>query len=179
MNVEEKINQGAVSGGVTSTGTVNSLTSLAQGTNYTDRIGNSIKLQRIEVRMKVIMNSSSTGTLLRVILFRDLYQSGTAPGVTDVLNQNGSSNAPLQPYNWLLRDRIAIIYDEIVALSGTGDNTAALNIDVPHSGHVKYVGTTSGAASNGPGSVYLLLVSDEATNTPTVTYAYRVTFTDD
>ncbi len=105
------------------------------------------------------------------MVLRDLAQNGTAPVSADVLQVSGAVGAPLSNVLWINRDRFSILYDELFALSsGTsnGDATIPFEYIASHAGHVKYLGTTAAAASNGLGSIYVLSVSDEGTNTPSV-----------
>ncbi len=176
INIETKIIDTTLSpSSIDNSGTIVSLTSVAQGLDYNNRIGDSIKLQRIQIRSKILMNTTSTGSVMRVILFRDLYQNGTAPTFTNLLGGAGTLN----PINWLLKDRFAILADELLFLSPNGQDGAVSEIDLQHEGHVKYIGTSSSSGSNGFGSVYLAALSDESTNLPQLSFHCRVTFTDD
>ncbi len=176
INIETKVIDTTLSPtSIDNSGVIVSLTSVGQGINYTERIGDSIKLQRIVIRSKLLMNTTSTGTVVRIILFRDLMQAGSAPSFTNLLGGSGTLN----PVNYLLKDRFAILADELLFLSQNGQDGAVSEIDLPHEGHVKYIGTSSSSASNGFGSVYIAAVSDEATNLPQLSFHCRVTFTDD
>jgi hypothetical protein len=117
--------------------------------------------------------------VVRVIVFRDLDGYGTAPGGSDLLQNTGSAIAPLSPKTYLNTDRFSILYDRLETIDNTGPKTLCDMITMPHEGHVKYLGTTASASANGKGSVYILFVSDESTNTPTFAYQARVYFTDD
>ncbi len=175
INIETKFLDVSGTSNVSSTGSITALSQIATGTNYTDRVGDSIKLQRLEFTMKYLMNTSSTGTVLRIIVFRDLYQQGSDPTITNVIG--GAS--PLNPKNFLLRDRFSFLFDDLVFMSNVGDDGGVIRFTMPHEGHVRYIGTTATAASNGFGSIYMLLISDEATNTPSVTWHSSIYFTDD
>ena len=175
VNVEEKFLDVSGSQTVSSTGSIVALSQIAQGSDYTNRVGDSIKLQRIEFRAKYIMNTASTGTILRVIIFRDLFQQGVDPTVTNVIGGTGALN----PKNFLLRDRFSLLYDELCYMSNVGEDGGVIQFSMPHEGHVKYIGTTAATASNGFGSIYMLLLSDEATNVPTFTWHSSIYFTDD
>lgn len=180
INIEEKILE-VVQGSTAfnTTGTIWSVSTVAQGTDYTERVGNSIKMQKIIVRWRVFKNGSATSSMVRVILFRDLDGYGTAPTTADVLQTVGGATAPLTPVDFLNRKRFAIIHDEMVDINSTGDSSYSQTWSAPHEGHILYLGTTAAAASNGKGSVYMLAVSDEATNTPTIAFSSRIVFTDD
>ncbi len=178
INIETKIlpTTGTFSAGMDTTGTVFCLTRIAQGLDYTNRIGDSIKLQRLEFRYRVSMTSTAARTFGRVILLRDLDGYGTAPGVTDVLE----TASVLAPKRYLNSERFSILYDELLALSQNGDSCSVGVVDMTHEGHVKYLGTTAAAASDGKGSIYCLIISNETTTTiPSFTYDSRIYFTDD
>jgi len=91
----------------------------------------------------------------------------------------GVATAPLSPPDWLNRKRFAIIRDDLVTLNNTGESSVCGTWHVPHNGHILYLGTTAAAGSNGKGSVYMLVISDESTNTPTIAFSSRIAFTDD
>lgn len=162
------------------TGIIQPISRIAQGLDYiNNRIGDSIKMQHIEVRGRIFKNASATSSVMRVLLIRDLDGYGTIPTTGDVLQTVGSSTAPLSPLDFLNRKRFAVLYDELLTLNSTGDSSAVFEVSMPHQGHVLYLGTTAAAASDGKGSLYLVFVSDEATNTPNVSFVSRIVFTDD
>jgi len=180
INIEEKNLETLVSATAFDTnGTVYSISTVAQGTDYTQRVGDSIRMQHIQVRWRVFKNTSATQSMCRVILFRDLDGYGTAPATGDVMQFAGVATAPLSPPDWLNRKRFAIIRDDLVTLNNTGESSVCGTWQVPHNGHILYLGTTAAAASNGKGSVYMLVISDESTNTPTIAFSSRIAFTDD
>lgn len=158
-------------------GTVISFSTMAQGLDYAqNRIGDSIKLQRIEMRFRITMTAVATRTQGRVIVFRDLDGYGTAPAVTDVLE----TADVLSPTKYLNTARFSILYDELFALSQNGDSCEVGVISMPHEGHIKYLGTTAAAASNGKGSLYFLIISNETTTSiPFFAHNERIYFTDD
>lgn len=181
INVEEKVIQtDNASATFNTTGTVYSLSTVVQGTDYDERVGNSIKLQEIEVNARVFMNTTSGNTVYRVILFRDLDGYGTAPISADLL-ENGvaSTTAPLAFKNFNKRKRFSILFDERGTLSPQGERGVYISIRMSHDGHILYLGSTAAAGSNGKGSLYLLAISDETTNLPSIAFQSRVTFTDD
>jgi len=175
INVETKLCRTASSHTVSTTGFIDPVSMLAQGTNYTDRVGDSIKLQTVELRFKLIMNVASNGTATRIILVRDMYQQGADPTMAQILQQTGA----LEAKNHLLRDRFSFLFDELIYTSNNGDDGCTYTVRIPHEGHIKYIGTTAASASNGFGSLYFVAISDEGTNLPTLAYNISVLFTDD
>lgn len=161
------------------TGSLVPISRIAQGLNYTERVGNSIKLQHIEVRGRIYKNSSSSASVVRVLLVRDLDGYGTQPDVSTMMESVGTVAAPLTQHDFLNRKRFSFLYDELLTLNNTGESSSTFEIQLPHEGHVLYLGTTAAASSDGKGSLYMLFISDESTNTPTYAFSARIIFTDD
>jgi hypothetical protein len=179
INIETKvINQSATSTAVNTTGIIPCLSQVAQGLDYTNRVGDSVKIQRLVFRARLYVNAVATTSIMRVLLVRDLDGYGTAPTTAAVLETVAASGAPLSQYNYLNSDRFSVLYDTFVTLS-TQNPSEVIAVDMPHEGHIKYLGTTAGATSDGKGSIYMVTVSDEASNTPTIAYNCRIYFTDD
>jgi hypothetical protein len=181
INVEEKILDSNLSTTTISySGLVSSISTFAQGLDYNARIGDSIKLQHIRVSIYAQVAAGSLSSALRIIILRDLFQQGTAPTASQILQNVGAADAINQPRNWLLRDRFSFLHDEVYELSNTAGNASyCITLDMPHEGHVKYIGSTGVAASNGFGSVYILYVSNENVNLPAIQHFSRIIFTDD
>jgi hypothetical protein len=164
---------------INTTGVVVAVSEIAQGTDYTNRIGDSIKLQNIEARVRIYQNTGATETSVRVVCFRDLDGYGTTPLTSDLFETVAVVSAPLSPFKWLNRTRFSILYDELLTFNTSGTEVEEIVLTMPHSGHVKYLGSTAAAASDGKGSVYWAFTSDEGTNTPTFALYSRILFTDD
>jgi len=179
INIETKFFETTVSTTVDSSGALTCCNLIAQGTDYTNRVGDSIKLQKIEFNGHYHISTNATtsvGTKLRLILLRDLQQDGTAPTVTEVL-QTASEVAT---YNYLRRERFSILSDQLIALNQlAGNANGVFKLTIPHEGHVKFLGTSSAAGSMGYGSIYLLAISSEATQVPTIYVKTYLYFTDD
>jgi len=168
---------------VPNTGVVASITQMAQGLTSTTRVGDSIRLQHMEVRGRFVINSAATTSLCRVMVVRDLDGYGTAPNVSDILEYTSSTLGPVSPYKFNKKQRFSILFDELLSLQGgaatDGMSSQVFTFSTAHQGHVLYLGSTGSAASDGKGTVYVAWISDEATNTPTVAFASRVLYTDD
>ncbi len=182
INVETKYFDNLVSGTTDWNGSVTYISAIAQGTDITQRVGDSIKLQRLRLSGTFFINTSATRTTCRVVLFRDLSNAGSTPSTSDVISNAylGTISGVNMFYNWInVQKRFSILYDEKVALSINGNENATVSITMPHEGHVKYRGTSGAVGSAAEGSIFLLLLSDEQTNVPTFSINTRVEYTDD
>jgi hypothetical protein len=182
INIETKfLDTVQVSTAIGTTGVVFSISSIAQGLTSQTRVGDSLKIQHIEVKGRINVNPAASNSVVRVLVFRDLDGYGTAPTGADVMELDAAVSAPLSPYKFRNLQRFSILYDELMEVQGIVQGTAGIpfSYSSSHAGHILYLGTASAAASNGKGSLYVLCVSDEATNAATLAFYSRVLFTDD
>jgi hypothetical protein len=165
---------------INTTGGAYCISQVAQGLTSTSRVGDSVRIQHLELRGRAVANISAVSTSFRILVVRDLDGYGTAPTPADVLEYTGVVHAPRSPRKYNKLQRFSVLFDEVVELqTSTGVSSIPFVFETAHQGHVLYLGTTAAAASNGKGSVYVMFVSDESTNTPTVSFVSRMTFTDD
>ncbi len=167
---------------VDTTGMMYSLSMVSQGLTSTTRVGDSIRIQHIELRGCVLLNSADATANVRVMVVRDLDGYGTAPTPADVLETTQSVAAPFSPTRFSRRSRFSVLYDELFALQAAaagGTCSQVFAFESAHQGHVLYLGTAAQAASDGKGTIYVLAVSDEDTNKPYVSFYANVLFTDD
>jgi len=166
-------------------GTVNYLTNVAQGTDVSNRVGDSIKIQRIDVTGAYTRNG--TDAIARVIIFRDTENAAATPAVADVLAQTGSVLAPHSAPTWLNKNlnaeknRFVFLYDEVVCLS-TSQSNMLFEYRSPNAQdkHVRFRGTGSTTASAGEGAIFMLRITDQVTsNLPQLTAVVRIHYTDD
>jgi len=170
-------------------GTMINLSNVAQGTDYTTRDGDSILMQYSRLSIRAFNNSAATGgSYLRVILLRDNQNDGTDPTGALVVEATGTSrvtHAPLtffyaQPGNNRTH-RFEILVDKVLRLTPTTDITADFEVESFYKGgnkHILFDASAGADASNREGALFLLLLSDQQTNTPFVDYYHRMMFTD-
>lgn len=166
-------------------GSVNYLSSVAQGTDASGRIGDSIKIRRIDITGTFVRNG--TDAVVRVIVFRDTENQAATPSVADVLANTGSVLAPHSPPTWLNKNlnaeknRFVFLYDEVLCLS-TSQSNMLFEYSSPDTQdrHVRFRGTGNTAASAGEGALFMLRISDQVTtNLPQFTAVSRIHYTDD
>lgn len=180
INIEEKYSDINSSQSPDQNGAVTCLSQLAQGTTMNTRVGNSVRCQHFSVRGRVAVNASvTTFSVVRVVVIRDMEGQGTPPVASDIFETVGTSAAPRQPLDWLNRKRFSLLYDTFLTVAPASGCAREFFFTVELAKHVLYRGTTAASASDGEGSIYIVSLSDEATNTPTVSYSSRMTYTDD
>ena len=106
---------------VTQAGAVVLLNGIAEGTDFNERVGRSIKIQSLLAKVAITQNSLDSGTvgaICRVMLIIDKKPAGGAPTVNDILDASGTSQY-LAPRNLNNRNRFVILRDEYCEV-GTG-----------------------------------------------------------
>lgn len=177
LNVEYKhVETAEAALAVSQTPDIALLTGVAQGQTDATRNGNQVRAKSLLLRGQVEKNASATYTYVRFILFQDTSSDGAAPSASDLLDTAVGAivNCPL---NKDFGKRFRVLRDKTIIL-----NSARPSHSFKHFvklGHVvEYQGTDATQASTSTGHVYLMLVSNEATNTPSVNSTYRFSFID-
>ncbi len=178
INIETKFYDNTASIAMPVAGTVTHVTTIAQGLTASDRVGQSIKLQAVSLKYTVTKHASATTTLYRVILARDNDLTTVLPTISKLLSTTTAGYAHLSPYTWnaIQGQRFGVLYDSSGVLDS---NTITTNqtVECRHNGHIKYSGPATSDAAEG--NLFMFVVSNEATNTPTITWVCRTLFTDD
>lgn len=159
---------------VSSTGTVIDLSAVANGDSSNTRTGLSIFARYMKLNLHLIVNASATATAVKCMVIVDSQNaSDTAPAVTDVL----TSASVLSNLNNGQAPRFKVLFSKVYTLDLLGSGSQQFDsIERKFRIHVKYNGSaTTDIETNG---FYLLMVSNEATNTPTVYYNCRFGFHD-
>lgn len=177
VNVEEKIiDSGAIAIAntqFTTAGTVFYVSGVAQGIDYNQRIGNSVKMQYIDLIMYTLAGTTSACT--RVILFRDREQRQAVPAVTDVLE---TAN-PYAHYNHNNLERFTILKDEYRSIDAYHP-THPMTFTKTDRTHLRYISTAATIGSADENALFLLVLSDTASGvtSPSAVYNMRIGFVD-
>lgn len=170
INVERKYYDYSVAQSINSTGSMLLLNTVGQGDSVVLRDGNSIKCVSMHMQFYVAINASATHTLVRLMLIRD-KQSGLSPGITDVL-----ANSNVNSFRNLVNGkRFQVLYDRRLQLDKDEKDSFLITYNKKCQQHFVYDGTSSTPNTN---RIYLLLLSSEATNTPTIGGYFRMRFVD-
>lgn len=146
---------------------------VAYGDSNMQRIGNSLKITSWLLRMVLTKNATATASNVRIIAFSDVSSAGVKPNVTDVLEYL----SPISPIAKNNGSRFRILMDRIYVLDS--DNPMRVTKMYKRlSHHIKYLDGTTNDSALGQGSLYLLILSNEGTNLPTVTFDSRMRFLD-
>lgn len=157
---------------IDASGTIINLNEIAQGDGDAGRTGNSILAKSLYLNFDFSKHNLATNTYLRMLLFIDKQQiSDTYPSVTDVLD----TASVLAPLNNATVGRFTILRDMRVVLN---DNRPGIFFKIYKKlfNHIRFNGGL--ATDTQKGGVYLLFISNEATNAPTVSFRGRLCYHD-
>jgi len=172
INVEFKRHDTALGAGVSNSGTVLPLTQIGGGSTEITREGDQCKLMSLQMRMMSVPHASGDDTLLRVIIFKDTKNTGTNPVVTDVLQS--TTMADFKAFD--NKNRFVFLYDKVFGFGGTIDSPRFVKYFKKIPLHLHY--TSTAAADTIGCHLYALFISNESTNTPTVTCKFRCRYID-
>ena len=154
------------------TGIVVPLVLIAQGDGTSARTGNSILAKSLLMRMRLRLHSSATTTIVRYLLVRDRQQvADTDPTISDLLVSADVDS----PNNTNTGGRFKILLNRTVALHSARplyhkEFFAKMMV------HIKWNGSTIyDIQKNG---IYLVVISDQATNYPVLDLYSRLSYHD-
>jgi hypothetical protein len=177
INIETKFFETYVGTTLNNTPVVTYLSTIPQGTNQSERVGNSLRIQRMQFNYLLTIPTTTVATDVRIVLIRDLENVGANPAWTDVFPS--ASLASLQQLLFVNKERFSILHSEALVIQPLSFNGVCKHVDVPHNGHIKYRGTSAAVASAAEGAIFLLATCSTASNFPNFSYSFRLYYTDD
>jgi hypothetical protein len=160
---------------MTSTPTFVLLNGMAIGDTSITRTGQSIKMDRLDLRFYMTGNITAVQTVSRIIVVLDKQCNGAIFSATSLLN----AATAVSPYTVGGQNRFVILYDQTYALSTAGPLNMVQCLTLPANQHVEYnTGTAGDITDINTNSLYLLFLSDQATNVPILTAYLRLWFID-
>lgn len=174
VNAEDKRHDVASSINPTTSGQIQPLLRIAQGSGSLQRIGNSILLKDIFVRYDTLINTSALNSVVRIILICDKQNDGATPTMSQIF-QTGLYDSPMNIDN---SKRFVVLYDRTHSLSSTGNQRVNNKVFKTLNFHTKYDGPTDAITDMRDNQLYFIAVSSEASDFPTVNFYSRVKYYD-
>nr|UOF81226.1 capsid protein [Cressdnaviricota sp.]UOF82999.1 capsid protein [Cressdnaviricota sp.] len=162
---EESLTPSSVSG----TGSIRETCGIAEGSTDNQRIGATIHPTSLKIRCTFKLNAAATDTLIRMIVFRWISE---APASLSEILETATVNS-FKSQN--LRYQSEIMYDRVFRLSTAEKPELFLQKSIKLNKYISYPSSSSTSNRNG---IYIAFVSDEAVNTPTITYTSRLFYRD-
>lgn len=152
------------------TGVVLNISDLDEGDTVLTRSGEKVHAKRVWFKGEITIHASASKTKVRCMVIRQ--KNNQVPAINGIL-QSGTINAP---HSHQYRKLTAVLMDRTYVLNSVSNPMIQFNYNLKVDKNIAY----SGAAGTdlADGSIYLVLISNEATNTPTVSGYSRLSFTD-
>jgi hypothetical protein len=161
----------------TTTGFVN-LTPIPQGFGQSNRIADTIYVNRVELRLNVTAANADVSSRMRLTFYFWFQNTASVtPGVTSV-TEDSTTYGIDSPYNWEGRKFYKVIYDKIFNLTGA-TNAPTVNSQVQVNRTIwsgrQLVQFNDGGLTTGTGHLYVQNYSDSAISPhPTYSHVIRV-----
>lgn len=167
-----EIKYNAITGTITgpdTTGNVQELSLLAEGTTNNTRVGDKISPTSLRVRLKANINASATATQVRMMIFT--WKIDAPAGTGDLIT--GDAITGFKSENDKYKSKI--LYDKVFQLNSVNrpEIFVSRKFKVP-----KYIAYQTGSSIANTNGLYILLISDEATNVPLLAYNSRLYYKD-
>lgn len=167
--------------GVSSTPTAYHLTAITQGDNDEERIGLQVMLSGLKLNLTARPSTSATSaTYLRVMVVVK-KTPGTSITNSELFEDTTTGRMHYSIQEWVHRYAHKVLYDKVVDCSGggPGDGTAGITrqlwVPIPKACQKLRFDNSGNPEKN---SLHLLIVSNQATNTPSVEFNRRLYFKD-
>lgn len=157
-------------------GAIVHLSDIAQGDSNNARNGNSILLRSIYLDLSISIGGGATNSQVRIALIMDTMQTGTPPLVNDIYEYVGSVNNVNSPLNIDKAGRYKVLKDMRCSLNNVGLSTTFRRSYKKLYHHVKFTGASG--ADEYKNNLWLVVLTNESTATPTVTGVTRLGFYD-
>ncbi len=176
VNIEYKSTFVTFTADPNSSGSVQLLSSIAQGIDVDDRIGNKIRAKSLKLSGMVILHASATETQIRMVIIRDNNGSTTRPVITDLYNLADFRSNQLKIGDPQTNSRFTVLWDKFIMLDAVKQRSAQFKYSMSLDHHIYYSGPTT--SDEGKGNIYLFIASSEPTNDPAVSAESQIYFID-
>lgn len=180
INVEKKFIDTANTVSTSTTPAITPLTLVAEGDDYNQRNGRSIKLSSLQCRYYINANATATiSYMLRVLIIIDKDSRGSAPTASEIFQDSTNFNTPINLNNG---KRFVVLFDKVTDVSPSGAYTDdALKWKQYYkklSMHTTFMGTGATQADADNNHIYLVYMATGGANPPGFSYYFRTRFID-
>lgn len=138
---------------------------IKQGTSFTDRIGNKIRIKSVRVEGTLQAEGTSKTNMARVMLIYDAQPNGAYPAITDIFNSSSNSTTATKFYsgiNMNNKSRFIVLKNAFYPLDEFGNGiNKKINFMVKKPMDVMYKGNNGTIADVATGALYLITVSED------------------
>lgn len=177
INVESKFYDIHHNSDIDTTGTITNLAPVPTGDGQNARDGVSIKPQHLTYRFQYNVNQSAYATNFRLVFLRGKNENDTDLAVTDIFN-TALTDVALTSKIHDKRFKTKILFDRCYSCDPASHVSGIIEGTIKLFGHVTYDNAQSDGTDLQDGGIYMILLSNEATNKPNIRGWTRVTYCD-
>ncbi len=163
---------------VTTTPSVNISSIILQGDGGSARDGNSVKAVGFLLKYNLTIHPSAISTQVRIMVIHDKQANGALLASTLVLEDITADDAIVSPLNLDSKFRLRVLYDRVHHLADNGIQSASVSKYIKLNQKLRFDGTAGDITDVASSAYYVLFVSNEPTNAPTITRHSRLRFID-
>ncbi len=179
VNVEFKQHtQSATAVAISTTPLITQTTNINLGDTTTTRDGSNIKLVNLTFSYLLIQHITAVSTMVRVMVIHDKQTNQAIYTSPLILHDVTTGDAIVSPRNLDHTHRFQVLYDKVHALSESGPTTLYRSFNKKMQLKLRYDADDGTIADLTSSSLSLLFVSNEATNTPLITFSHRLRYVD-
>lgn len=162
----------------TYTGEIFNLSAIPQGETDAERVGDQVHCIGLNWRSAfTIVDTPAEQQNIRIVIFRDIANTITAPNQILLASAVGTVGAPNAPYNQQQRDRFVVLYDKSFTFAnyGGGVPTRMINFRKKLNFRMDFDNTTTTSFRN---PLKVLIISDLATTVMAHDFYSEILYTD-
>lgn len=180
VNCEKKHHDSAASSTIPTTGYVLALSNIQTGDDFTERTGRSLLLKSLLCKFQLLQNASAVETKCRVMIVQFKDCNGVAPSLSDIVSNTSVPYNIISAYNPNnCPARINVLYDQMFEMNNSLTTSFnRIKLIKFKKTHLKYIGTGNSIADMGQNSLFLVVTSNQSTNTPTLNFYSRMYYYD-
>ena len=139
-----------------------------------------IKVASVLVRIRAVAHVDALSTSVRCILVHDKQTNGAIFTTAGVIRDATVTDAIISPYELDNKFRFRILYDKVLNLVPANDSVIQMTEYYKRDMEIKirYSGNAGDITDIPSSSLALLLISNQATDTPNLTVFVRIRFVD-
>lgn len=140
---------------------IHSLSSIAQGDDINMRNGRSIKVKSSNLKARIILDGLCESSIVRIILFYDKSQKGSAVDMSDIYDVISGDDAINSFRNIITgtTQRYKILYNKTFALDKDYKNQIYISNFQKLNHTIRWTGTSGNDSALGQGAMYLAAIS--------------------
>lgn len=158
--------------------TITPISLIAQGDTANDREGSKVVLTSLQMKYSWKQNTNAVASRCRVMLVLDKQVNGATFSAGDLLQSTALGTGIVSPLNLDGAFRFKILYNKVHTLSSEGSvvqyGEMFRKINIP----ARYTGVPGNIANVLSSGLFLVHLSDETTQTPTISFFTRIRFID-